>query len=315
MIEIPQNSSHSKLAPGLQVAWDSTSLGALKLCPRLYQYSILQGFEPRETNVHLTFGLAFHAALETYDKAKARGTEHSEAMRSAVRRALKDTWNEKLRRPWLSDDKNKNRGTLLRTVVWYLDHFESDPLETLVLASGQPAVELSFRIPTGIAASTGEELVLCGHLDKIARMGERNYILDRKTTKWSLGDRYFQQFSPHNQFTLYTLAGGVAYQIPLDGLICDAAQVGVTFSRFERKMIPRTPEQLDEWLVDFEHWTKVAEGYAKEGYWPMNDKSCDHFGGCAFREICSKTPAVRDKWLAGQFGKRVWDPLVVRGDV
>ena len=59
-----ENSAFSKSLPGLQIAWDSTSLGTLKECPRKYQYSIMLGKQPREISVHLTFGLYYHAALE-----------------------------------------------------------------------------------------------------------------------------------------------------------------------------------------------------------------------------------------------------------
>jgi hypothetical protein len=34
------NTSFSKLLPGMQVAIDSTSLGAFKTCPRYYYYNI-----------------------------------------------------------------------------------------------------------------------------------------------------------------------------------------------------------------------------------------------------------------------------------
>src|SRR5215469_2997436 len=95
-----ENSSFSKSLPGLQIAWDSTSLGALKKCPRFYQYNIIEGYAPRRESIDLRFGLHYHAALERYDHARSAGSAHEEAIRVAVRYALEVTWNAELQRPW-----------------------------------------------------------------------------------------------------------------------------------------------------------------------------------------------------------------------
>lgn len=307
------NTSFSTTTPQLQLAWDSTSLGLFKTCPRKYQLSIVEGWQPRGTSVHLTFGIHYHAALETYDHAKFAGASHELATIAAVRRAMADTWDQDLNRPWVSDDKNKNRFTLVRSVVWYLDQFgASDNLHTVALANGRPAVELSFRMETSYRSSDGEPFLLCGHLDRVATLYNHAYIVDRKTSKHQLDERYFDQFSPHNQFTIYSLAGKVVYQLPIQGIICDAAQVAVTFSRFQRQPIPRSQEILDEWYHELGGWLAQAESYARDNYWPMNDTSCDKFFGCEFRPICRRHPSVREQWLRADYVRRVWDPLKTR---
>lgn len=273
------NPSFSSSGPaGLQLAWDSTSLGELKSCPRKYYYRILMGAVPRETSVHLFFGLGYHAALEVYDKARIAGQSYAEASREAVKSVLDFTWDHKMNRPWLSSDPNKNRETLLRTVVWYLDHFEHDPLETFQLADGRAAVELSCALPLPLRTlSTGEDFILCGHLDKVVRLrdqAEKAYILDRKTTKQTLSKHYFSQFSPHNQFSTYGVLGKLGFELPIGGLFVDAAQVAVNFSRFERVLLTQTQAQHEEWLRELSYWLRQAEQFAEEHYWPMNDKSC-----------------------------------------
>ena len=58
------------------------------------------------------------------------------------------------------------------------------------------------------------------------------------------------------------------------------------------------------------------EAYAEAGYWPMNDTACDKFGGCRFREVCSKSPDVREMFLKTDFIKLEeagrWNPLKSR---
>ena len=309
------NSSFSKSVPDLQIAWDSTSLGALKKCPRFYYYYIVCGFAPRGENVHLRFGILFHGALERYDHARLAGAEHDEAVNAAIRWTLEETWDTELQRPWVSDSQYKNRYTLLRTIIFYLDRFSSDPMETIKLENGKPAVELSFRLDLDYTAHmSGETFMLCGHLDRLVQFQNDVYIMDRKTTQHALDDRYFSQYSPDNQMSLYAFGGAIVYGIRsvIRGLIIDAAQVLVNDSRFERRQIARNESQLEEWHRDLGFWLTTAQQHARARYWPMNDKACF---GCQYRNICSKPPSARPDWLKAEFQPRIWDPLQVRGDV
>jgi hypothetical protein len=310
------NSSFSPHLPTLQFAWDSTSLSALKECPRKYYYSIVLGYQSKHRSFHLDFGIFYHEALEAYDRAKALGSDHEASCVAAVRRALVSSWNTDLNRPWISGDNYKNRFTLIRTIVWYLEQFRDDPIETIILAGGQPAVELSFRynFPHHFS-STGEDAIYCGHLDRLGSIGGGLWVVDRKTTQHAIDDRYFQRYSPDNQMSAYAYAGKIVYNIPVQGVIVDAAQVLVTFSRFRRGFANRTDSQLAEWQRDAGYYIAQAELYATSNYWPQNDKSCFNYGGCPYREICARSPEVRERWLEANYVKRVWDPLVTRGDV
>lgn len=313
------NSAFSTISARLQLAWDSTSMSLFKECPRKYYYAIILGYTPRAMSVHLAFGLHYHAALEAYDYARAKGASHEQATIVAVRRALRDTWNFELKRPWFSDDKYKNRYTLIRSVVWYLAKFEHDSLKTIILANGKPAVELSFRFQTTYVSSGGQPFVLCGHIDRLVTFGNMLHVLDRKSTKSTLdGDskeKFFAQFSPHNQMSQYSFAGRVIYDVPVQGVIIDGVQVAIEFSRFERGIATRSEAQLDEWYEMMGYYLGRAEHCAKTGKWPMNELSCNAYGGCQFRRICNRSPEVRHEWLEREFVKRVWDPLVVRGDI
>jgi hypothetical protein len=311
------NSSFSKALPGLQLAWDSTSLRSAKTCLRLYYYSHVLGLEPRTRSPHLTFGLLIHRGCEVYDHLRADGFAHEQAVIAVVRDALEATWDRELGRGWASDHRVKNRQTLIQTLVWYLDALgENDPLETLRLANGKPAVELSFSFSLGANSHTTDEpLLYCGHMDRVARMGGHNYVVDHKSTERPLDPRYFGQFSPDIQFSGYTLAGRVAFGFETEGLIVNAMQVGVGFARFARHPVPRTEAQLDEFLDGALETIHRVERAAETGQWPMNETACSNFGGCVFREICSKPPGARDVWLKAGFKPRQWDPLTRRGDI
>lgn len=303
--------THSPFLPGtqMQYAWDSTSLGWLKECPRKYFYSMIEGWRTRSESVHLDFGIWYHRGLEIYDRLRAEGLSHDDATEEMVGQALAWTWTDG---PWKSDHPAKNRETLIRSLIWYVDYFKDDPAKTIVLDNGKPAVELSFKLELEHGPYLHQPYILCGHMDRIAEYLDGIYILDRKTSASTITSYYFDQFNPDNQMSLYTFAGKIIYKLPIKGVVIDAVQTAVGFSRFSRGFTHRTDNQLNEWLKDSVKWFRLAEHYAEEKYWPMNDKSCHKYGGCQFRKICSKSPEVRDVFLKTDFYKKEWNPLVPR---
>lgn len=326
----------SPFLPGtkIQFAFDSTSLGWLKTCPRLYQYSMIEGWRQKGTGVHLKFGQLYHSSLEYYDHLRTglKGTpeqvdpiDHEEALHEVVRFALIETWDRSEDdpdgKPWQTDHPAKNRETLIRSVIWYLDNFKDDPAATLILANGKPAVELSFRMeldwgPEASSKHLGttnySPYILCGHLDRVVEYGGQKYVMDRKTTGSSPTPHYFDGFAPDNQMSIYTIAAKLQFATPVAGVIIDAAQIAVGFTRFQRGFTYRTETQLEEWLADARFWFAQAEGFAEKGHWPMNDKACGMYGGCTFRKICSKSPEVRERFLESDFERRPWNPLEPR---
>lgn len=321
----------SPFLPGtcIQFAWDSHSLSTYKTCPRKYQLSIIEGWRHKRTGYHLKFGIHFTDAVDRYDKLRADGPQaglgHEEALRTVVGLALIDTWEtyeDGTEGPWISGDpKNtKTRYTLIRSIVWYLDQFgERDPARTLVLEDGRVASELSFRYeldwgPLQDVAGPVQPYVLCGHLDRVCEFTGETFIMDRKTTGSTVGDYYFDQYEPNNQITFYTVAGQIILGTLVKGVIIDAVQTAVGFSRFARGVTYRTQAQLSEWLRDLQIWLEQAEKDAMNRYWPMNDTACF---GCEFNrhdgKICAKDPAVRQSFLEANFTQESpWNPLQTR---
>jgi hypothetical protein len=102
------------------------------------------------------------------------------------------------------------------------------------------------------------------------------------------------------------------WKAPVKGVMIDAAQIAVGFTKFERGFTFRTPEQSTEWLHDAEYHIKRTWEAAEQG-WPMNDASCGLYGGCPYIDVCSKSPQVRPDFLeGGGFEKRDYNPLAVR---
>jgi hypothetical protein len=293
----------------VQFAWDSTSLGDFKRCPQLYKYKYIDGWRSKEENIHQRFGGEYHQCMADYQKEKAAGIPHDDAVFDVVK-ALMFRIND-----WRPEHKYKNRLNLLQCVIGYLDAHENDKVQVVLKNDGTPMVELSFRFEIELMCTADQPYVLCGHMDDIVKFNSDYFVRDHKTGKETLNYAYWKKFEPHNQMTLYTIASRVVLEKPAKGVIIDANQVLLThpFTEQARGMTYRTEEQLEEWMGDLEMWLNTAEFYATSGRWPKNEESCHHWGGCPFRDVCASTPAVRDTMLQSDFEKgEIWNPLKPR---
>lgn len=307
--------AQSPFLPGTnqQWAWDSTSLGDLKTCPRKYFYTMIEGWVPKSDNVHLRFGGEYHEAIQDYEYAKTEGSKHEAAIEIAVQKLLVRI------KDWEVDTTTKagnykNPKTLLQLCIDYFDHYVDDPATTYILENGKPAVELSFKFELPWGPVVGEPYIICGHLDRVVDFSGDLFVLDHKTSTTTPSDYFFKGFNPSNQMTLYTLAGKVVLNAPIKGVIVEAAQICLEQpSKFIRRPTHRTQDQLDEWIENLQYWFATVQSYAQAGHFPMNDTACTMYGGCKFQDVCSKSPQVREIYLKSDFVQLApedrWNPL------
>jgi hypothetical protein len=277
---------------------------------------VVRGLESPEGIVHLEFGTMVHSALGEYWTLRANGQDHEEALREVIKGTLEITWNPTLKRGWLGNAE-KNRLTLLRTIVWYCDHYGRDDgdMEIITLGNGRLALELDFEFDSGYESpATGERVMFIGRLDSIRRFQtqDKKWIVDTKTTAQTMGQYWFKSFSPDNQFSLYDLAGKIAFGQEVEGVIVDGIQVAAGFSRFGRAEVPRTDAMRDEWIHEVQqYWLPFMTACAERAWWPQNDRACY---GCRWRDICRLPPGQRELWIEkGGYRKRGPPGTIDRG--
>lgn len=302
--EFPENKALSTVQPGLQVIWDATSLSALKECPRKYYLGILCGYQPKTNAVALNFGILFHAALEGFYKRAFTGCSYEENLRETLRGIALDPLRAELQE---ANDPVRGVETLVRVLVEYLDFYHDEPAETVVFPGGDIGAELHFQYETGLVASTGESFAMAGNLDRVVKMPTGLFIMDHKTTSMALSQFYFQQYDLDTQMTNYAIAADVVFGAPVRGVIIDGVKIKGQ-PEFSRYMTMRSKEACDEWLGELQHWFRLAEYFAQVDCWPANDKSCNKFSGCPFREVCKAPKNLRKRVLEEQFKQRTWDP-------
>lgn len=305
-------------ATGVQWAWDSTSLKNAEKCPRYYQYVNIEGWVSHNSSVHLWFGSIYASSLELFHELMAKGSDREDAIREVVRFALIESWDHErddegnripdTGAPPEFDHNTKNRFTLIRSIVWYFEQFKDEFFSTYIKADGTPAVEHSFRV------EVDDSLLFCGHIDRLCLdpQGEL-FVHDQKTTGSTISPYYFNQFKPDTQFSMYTFATKMIYSAPVKGVIIDAAQIAVGFTRFGRAPTYRTDDELNEWYDETLILIEQMYGYHDRDFYPRNPASCNNYGGCVFREVCSRPLGVRPNFLEGSFTKREpWNPLKQR---
>lgn len=319
---------------GLQYAFDSTSLKLAETCLYKYKLKMIDRWQPMRKSVHLLFGGWYATALENFHKAVADGVDYEQATCDVVHEALIATWeygdcegcegtgsaggeqecimcsgtgNGESIGPWVSDHNTKTRENLIRTIIWYLDQFKDDSCKTVILSNGTAAVEHSFKL------EVDNGLIFAGHLDRLVEYGGKLLVQDQKTTGSTITPRFFDGFNPDTQMSMYTFAGKAIFNIPVKGVMIDGAQIAVGFTRFERGFTFRDDAQLAEWYDVAMHTAERARNAVREQYFPMNPSSCGNFGGCEFRHICARSPAVRTQFLKGEFVQgEQWNPLKER---
>lgn len=301
---------------GIQFAFDATTLESAQMCLRLYQYQFVEHWEPKYKSTDLIFGGHYAKGIERYHKFRAAGDSHNAAVEKVIDLALRDTWETRTMSdgrvigvPWQSNHATKTRETLIRSLIWYLDEvIEHDPMKTVILSNGNAAVELSFKLVID------DDNLYCGHLDRVVDYGGQIMIADNKTTGSTVGPYYFKQYDLSFQMSGYAFAGKMIYQQPVKGIVIDAAQIAVGFSRFERGVTFRTDAQIEEWYSDMLSLINAIKNANRTGYYPRNTSSCTKYGGCAFADVCSRDPALRPIILKSEFVKRSfpWNPLVER---
>ncbi len=322
----------SQFLPGttIQYAWDSVSLTNILACPRRYQYSIIDGYVSKAPGyaIALVFGILFHKGMEFYEIAKAAGATHDEATRRAVEQTAAlpatatlptdaDLEDEaSIHTPDAGDDaeddgiqlrnsKIRTRYYLMRAIVWYLEHYRDDPAKTILMASGRPAVELSFRIPLELDGIE-HPILLCGHIDRGVEFNGSLFAADYKTTK-SLSRQFFSMFNLSHQLTGYTAAGQVIFERPVSGAIIDGIALQVGGVKLGRAVSRRSKGQIAEYFQTLTFANSLANTFATTGYYPMNTASC-YF--CDYKDVCQQPPEYRQRFLDMYFTKkRGWNPL------
>ena len=287
-------------ADGRQTVWDPSSISSLLRCPQHYQYNNVQRLAKVRESTSMVmprvWGTCWHKGIETYEIARFDGLDWELALDSAILAAA----DEYKRLPFAaeaSSESSRNLDTLMRAVIWYCLQYKDDELRTLRLPDGKPALEVRFEVPI-----PGTEWRLSGRIDRVTENADGEIlVVDHKTTTLTIGEDYYQSFTPNIQFPMYYWGLRQFLGKRVKGVVINACQTAVRFTRYGRHLITYTDAQLEEYFAEMVEILKTAASYHRDGQWPRNSMGCSLWGGCPYRRLCSATPENRKAILEDEY--------------
>lgn len=277
-----------------QNIWDVSSLDAFQRCPEFYRLRVLEGYQRRyeADTSDLDWGHAWHLFLETFERLRFAGhTDTYRMVAEALDRAISaypDLAN--------STDNRRTRQTLIRAAFFYIEQFGGldDPLTTIALPDGSPALECRFEFEIPQIARR-----FSLRADRLASAEGLNWVVDNKSTKKSLSD-FIYSFRPNNQVAAYLLGLRRYLGLPIHGFMVNACEMQVGDNRFARFEIHLTDAELDEFEQNLIHNIRAADEAALTNFYPRNYAMC---WCCPMRSVCSWSPEYRPDILRTDFDR------------
>lgn len=287
-------------------AIDSSMLAAYADCPTRFHYSYIDNWKLKGSgkSIHLHAGGCYAKGLEI-----ARSAYYNDGISpgGALVQGL-----EGMRAAWgdyeVPKDTPKTLDRMLGALEFYFDNY---PLDTdaarIANLAGRNAIEFSFAIPIPVLhPTTGNPIILCGRCDAIAEYAKGLYAMDEKTTS-SLGASWGKQWDLRGQFTGYAWAMRELGLKPAGSIVRGISILKTMYGAAEA-IVPQPDWKITRWYKEALGRIEAMKRDYAAGEWTFNlGESCNHYGGCAFKQPCmSPTPHV---WLNTYYEKEEWLPL------
>jgi hypothetical protein len=278
-------------------------------CPRKYFYQYVLGWQSETPNVHLIFGDAWHAAMETLLNYGYSADAVDLAQLNLERRYREHfaISTDELRFP-------KVPGFAYEMLKSYARKYADDHAKFEVLYT-----EVSGSV------SVGENSVYF-KTDSILRgtdgwWKDKVFSLEHKTASRH-DQKWAKQWALKMQIGVYThLLHCIYPREQVYGVIINASIFQKTRPDHVRVEIPKTIPQMETWLWHCNYWIRQIElefemlEMALESdnvlrAFPMNPESCGNYFGCIWHDFCVawQNPLQHADQVPFGFTTRHWDP-------
>lgn len=250
--------------PGIRLVHSASSLATLMADPAWYELIYVHGHRfDQSKEAPLSFGGAYHAALEAGDEAlRATGfwVDALECSECAARAAFSGH---------LYGDRYRTPEALIRAAMGYWENWKVSLHEPL-------ALEVPWTVELPLKAPCGLPYIVCGRFDAIARVYGQVMILERKHTTKALDFNYWANYRNSVQTRTYALG---AYSKGNVSICLDACQLHLADPKrgerrepqYARNIFEFTPADIQCHLHDLVAWLRAAEGWARDGHWPRRN--------------------------------------------
>lgn len=297
-----------------------SSLDIRQTCMRKAQLALHKTFQVGTEHAALTFGQAFHKAMEVWYSAPITHRRHgsvtcddSQALMlsgqpplphaDCARCAAVFAFLEHSR-VLSENDGARAPENAMNILNNYFDVYLDDPFELLKDDMG-PFCERSFemKIFDGEMLGRPTEVWFFGTIDSILRNRATGEVIvaDHKTTS-SLGKDFFNRIKPNFQYTGYFWAAKEVFGLKPVQFMVNGVQVAKTKQEVARQFTSITDEEIEE-LRQAILWNVLNYLRAEQGgFWPMSTPSaCSMWGGCTFKRVCELPSSLHNSMLSAEF--------------
>ena len=290
--------------PHLRLQWSAHSLGQFMNCPLSYYWAQRWGSPGKQAP--LLWGNAWDYTMAHY---WGHGADLREGLRAANRYALDNRLDAIAAG---ERDNIRTHMSLLRSVVWYDQEYQDQTLYEPDPGLVQDASQVELIVPLTapdrgeqLVAYTGEPYSIYLRLDHVMRRTyDRNLlVVDWKSTTRGLNQLYWLDLDPGVQVQTYDLfASQWAKQRGerLHGVLLDAVQIGVGYSRFDRHEVHRTPAHRAHWHRVVVQYILHAEARAKLGDWELWANPATQKWETVYRKAMRRAPVLWDSVLRAE---------------
>lgn len=283
---------------------DSTIVLA-SACPTKFFLERCLNLAPHQKSIHLHAGGAFAHAIQVireqfYMHGKPLDLAQLEGMRQFI-----NFWGD-------YESPHKSYKTFENMLAAVFDYFrvynpETDHVQPLIKADGNPAVEFTFGVPIPVAhPTTGEPIIYAGRCDMLGVLKQKmRVIVDEKTT-YSFTEGWSKNFAMRGQFLGYNWA---AQQFDIDVRAAVVRGIGIQVRDIKhQEAILTFPQwQIDRWYREMIQKVEYLKDCWVKNEYPVNyGDICSSYGGCAMMDLC--TSPRPEAWF-DTFAVRPWNPL------
>jgi hypothetical protein len=310
--------------PNLRL-YDNTRLSAFKKCPRYYYYRHVRDWEVNETKTALSFGKAWHAAMEYVWPAILRQEPKREIMEAAFE-CWKKAWAEdgypiRLNMEQEKDLAPRTPSVALEMLAAYVDERYKKILEFELISVEQP-----FIVPLD---PDDDSLFYIGKMDKVVRerVGRKKILsIEHKTTtaykkEGKFKTSFLDSFNPNSQVDGYIYSLHMTYPGQVGGVWIDGALVHRNETGFKFIPVEKKKEATDMWLWSARYWIDQIEANTEHlkqlsdsdpymAAFPQRTESCIDFNSaCEHLLTCKGWSNPIGKSCPPGFNVHKWDPL------
>ena len=305
---------------------DSTLIKTYRACQKKYDYFQNHRYVKKSRSTAPSFGIAMHEGIAQFRLQRKKLIPYPSAIEIG-QAALQQSYQKHMPAESQSEVMTDDRCSLnnaIRLYHGFCQHYES-------IGYKYHYVEIPFalylgkiKIPNLDIDDTWsgwieKDVIYVGIIDAIIESNGITYVNDLKSTAMNITENYLNGYQMDQGLIGYTIAARELLGIDTHHALIHAfwvqkeakTKAGKPLDEYyHTKPLYFDDEQLAEWTSNTLLTVTEIEQHKLSNQWAMDyAASCNLYGGCDYRGVCSLPPSSRQQRLEMDFRRAIWTPL------